>query len=58
MDCNSSTAVTQVRNDGDSDQSSSSGGRKKWSDSKSVLKAELTGFVDGSDVRIREVKVD
>lgn len=47
--------VIQVRNYSGSDQSSSSGGSKKWSDFLSILKTELKEFVDGSDVNIREV---
>lgn len=44
--------VTQIRNDGGPYLSSSSGGCKKQSDFTCVLKAEVTGFDDGSEVRI------
>lgn len=48
-----------MRNDdGGSDQSTSSGGSKKWSDSICILKTELKEFVDGSDAKMREIKDD
>lgn len=48
-----------MRNDdGGSDQSTSSGGSKKWSDSICILKIELKEFVDGSEVKMRELKDD
>lgn len=51
-------AVIQVRNGGGSDKSSTRGGSEKWSDFICILKVELIGFVDESDVRFREVNVD
>lgn len=41
------TSKQEMMDDGDLDQGGGSGGGKKWSDSRYILKIELIGFSDG-----------